>query len=215
MPIHTRMRPTTARPVRPKPITAPDWNATPNDLASDTRAADAVRTLPIVAMRMPMYPAATDVAAPTMKARAVCQPWLTVAAISTANKAMKIASTRYSRFKNAMAPSAMAVEISVRRETSSGDAAPSSMRTATTRLRNTKATTSDSTPRPKMDMMIIRPFSLWCHIVGHVIPTIGKSLNQAAKIHVRRSHPKIHTTPCTSAIKALDLWPLRTLSSVG
>jgi len=59
--------PTTARPVKPKPMTAPDSNAIRKDFCKEILAAAAVLTFPLVAIFIPMYPEATEVPAPIKK----------------------------------------------------------------------------------------------------------------------------------------------------
>jgi hypothetical protein len=60
--------PSTASPATPIPITDPPANDTSSALERLVRAACAVRTLALVAMRMPMKPALALNSAPTRKA---------------------------------------------------------------------------------------------------------------------------------------------------
>ena len=53
-PKYTSINPITASPVKPNPITAPDSNAMRNDFSNDILAAAAVRTLPFVAIFIPI-----------------------------------------------------------------------------------------------------------------------------------------------------------------
>ena len=93
------------------PITLPPKKATARAPGRPWRAAAAVRTLALVATRMPMKPARAEQKAPVTKEIAVIHCPVAcmdpVHARSTVTTATKIASTRYSRARNAMAPSWM------------------------------------------------------------------------------------------------------------
>ena len=84
-------------------MTVPPLKATVSAAARlPERAASLVREFANVAACMPIRPAITEQAAPTAKLRAMrapnCQP------INPATTTTKIASMRYSRYRNAIAP---------------------------------------------------------------------------------------------------------------
>ncbi len=109
-------RPSTPRPTTVRPMTAPPENAIPRAALRLVRAAAAVRTFALVATRMPMKPARPEHTAPTTNATAISQ-WLSaMPALLTASKmataTTTMASTLYSRERNAIAPSRIASAIS-------------------------------------------------------------------------------------------------------
>jgi hypothetical protein len=109
-------RPSSPRPTTEKPITAPPENATSSALLRLVRAAAAVRTLAAVATRMPMNPASAEQPAPAISDTPISQELPAAARLAKASRAAttstKIASTRYSRPRNAIAPSRMWLAIS-------------------------------------------------------------------------------------------------------
>ncbi len=113
------INPKIAKPIRPKPITAPESKATRNALEIDSFAACVVLTFPRVAIFIPIKPERQEMTAPLTNAMAVKTPSLISgvfglskrAMMATAITAIKIAITLYSRTRNAIAPSAMAEEI--------------------------------------------------------------------------------------------------------
>ena len=104
--------PSTPRPTTPRPITEPPAKATSSALPRLVRAALVVRTLALVATRMPMKPASAEHRAPVIKERAIrgedpsALP-LMPSKMATANT--KMIKTRYSALRKAIAPSAMAL----------------------------------------------------------------------------------------------------------
>jgi len=98
------------------PITVPPLNATSSAAGRPTRAAAVVRTFALVATFMPAQPEIADASAPTMNEAAMSglrpSPVELAAASKPATMTTKIASTLYSAFKKAIAPSWMRAAIS-------------------------------------------------------------------------------------------------------
>ena len=93
-------------------------------LPSDVRAAFVVRTLAFVATRMPKKPASAEHSAPTVNDSAIsglesARPRL-ASSSSDATTMTKMASTRYSRRRKALAPSWMSAAISAMRSVPTG-----------------------------------------------------------------------------------------------
>ncbi len=101
--------PNTAKPATPNPITVPPVNDTFNALERLVRAACVVLTLAAVAIRIPIFPATAEKTAPITNATTINQCVVSTKVDITPSKApattTKMASTRYSAFKNANAPS--------------------------------------------------------------------------------------------------------------
>ncbi len=68
---YTPISPSTAKPTRPKPITAPECKATWNALEIEVLAETVVRALPMVAIFIPINPDAIDTPAPSRNENAV------------------------------------------------------------------------------------------------------------------------------------------------
>ncbi len=103
-------KPSTPRPTTPSPITEPPANATSRPLPRLSRAACVVRTFALVATFIPIKPARPELIAPTIKEIATIQLDVTASALKAriaATTITKIASTRYSAFRNAIAPLAI------------------------------------------------------------------------------------------------------------
>ena len=107
--IKNAVKPRTARPATPNPITVPPPKETFNACGKLVRAACVVRTFVFVAIFIPMFPAKAEKNAPKMKATTIRMcvvgtineiPAKTILAATT-----KIANNLYSAFKNANAPS--------------------------------------------------------------------------------------------------------------
>ncbi len=108
--INRTLSPRTPSPTTPSPITEPPAKATSRPLPKLLRAALVVRTLALVATRIPINPARPEQMAPTINEMATIQ--LDVSRFALIPRRMataitKIASTRYSAFKKAMAPAAI------------------------------------------------------------------------------------------------------------
>ena len=94
---YTPISPNTAKPTKPKPITAPDCKATWNALEIEVLAETVVRALPIVAIFIPTKPDTIDIPAPSRNESAVYIPSFRLAVcgsstkneIRTANATMK------------------------------------------------------------------------------------------------------------------------------
>ena len=71
--INSEPKPITAKPATPRPITVPPVKDTFNAFAKLVRAACVVRTLALVAIRIPMKPAKADKKAPVMNEIAMIQ----------------------------------------------------------------------------------------------------------------------------------------------
>ena len=108
-------KPRTPSPTTLKPITDPPLNATFRAVVRLVRAALVVRVLALVATFIPRKPASPDVTAPTMNEREINTLESALPLLANprriATTATKIASTRYSAFKNAIAPSAILLPI--------------------------------------------------------------------------------------------------------
>ena len=104
-------KPNTAKPATPIPITEPPVKDTFKACFKLVLAASAVRTLALVAIRIPINPARALKKAPNTNAMAILQCELWLLAPITPNKMAaiitKYVSTLYSAFKKAIAPSAM------------------------------------------------------------------------------------------------------------
>ena len=116
--MNRELKPSTPNPTTPMPITEPPAKAISNALPKLVRAAWVVRTLALVATRIPIKPARPEQNAPTIKESPISgelslRSWLPLMPSSTATTNTKIASTRYSAFKNAIAPSAIAFEMRI------------------------------------------------------------------------------------------------------
>ena len=104
------VKPRTAKPATPNPITVPPPKETFSACGKLVRAAWVVLTLVLVAIFIPMFPAKAEKKAPKIKATTINKcvftpsiwviPAKTTLAIST-----NIANNLYSAFKNANAPS--------------------------------------------------------------------------------------------------------------
>ena len=108
--ISKRLKPSTPNPTTPSPITDPPAKATSKPLPRLVRAAFVVLTLALVATRIPINPARPEQTAPTTKEMATIQLDVSGLALTPkriATATTKIASTRYSAFKKAIAPAAM------------------------------------------------------------------------------------------------------------
>ena len=101
-------------------MTEPPVNAVRNAAISLSCAACAVRALEMVALRMPTNPASSDITAPQMKLAETRQPMVGRKKKMTASTTMNMATTQYSRRRNAMAPPRIKPEISAMRESRIG-----------------------------------------------------------------------------------------------
>ena len=68
-----KLKPNTAKPATPNPITVPPPNDTFKAFGKLVRAASVVRTLELVAIRIPMFPAKAEKNAPQTKAITISQ----------------------------------------------------------------------------------------------------------------------------------------------
>ena len=105
-------------------MTSPPENATFKASPSDVRAALVVRTLALVATRIPKKPARAEHSAPTTNETAMSGDESArvrfASSSSAATTTTNTASTRYSRRRNAAAPSWMSLAISAIRSVPTG-----------------------------------------------------------------------------------------------
>ena len=104
--MYSNERPITPRPATHIPITEPPENATTNASLRLVLAAFVVRLFDAVADHIPMNPAKPEQKAPKIKAKAIA-PWpleLYPKNNKIATTTTKIARTRYSLLRNAIAP---------------------------------------------------------------------------------------------------------------
>ena len=103
------VKPNTAKPATPNPITVPPPKETFNACGKLVRAACVVLTFVLVAIFIPIFPANAEKNAPKIKATTI-----KMCVVGTINEipaktalapTTKIANKRYSAFKNASAPS--------------------------------------------------------------------------------------------------------------
>ena len=110
------LRPNTARPATPSPMTIPPLKLTLSAFLRLVLAASVVRTLAAVAMRIPMFPANAENTAPITKATTINQWVVSTTVLKSPSKApattTKMANKRYSALKKARAPRRIYIAIS-------------------------------------------------------------------------------------------------------
>ncbi|CAI8309756.1 MAG: Uncharacterised protein [Flavobacteriia bacterium] len=109
--MNSKLRPRTASPATPKPITEPPVKETDKAFARLVRAACVVRTLALVAMFIPIQPAKAEKKAPIKKLMAMTQSLFSTKVPDHPRRAAamteKMPSTRHSARRKANAPSAI------------------------------------------------------------------------------------------------------------